>query len=107
LSLMLSVAAALNLASSSGAQASAAAAPSPKAHAGEEIFNQKCMQCHAVHQGQYSFGPNFEGEMKKPHHRSAAEIRTIIKEGKGKMPAFADKLTPPEIDDLLVYIRTL
>jgi mono/diheme cytochrome c family protein len=48
-----------------------------------------------------------EGEMTKPHHKSAAEIRAVIKEGKGKMPGFADKLAPPEIDDLLVYIRTL
>jgi len=104
LSLMLCVAAALNI--HSGAQAPVVT-PSAKAHAGEETFNRKCLQCHAVHQGQYSFGPNLEAEMKKPHHKSAAEIGTIIKEGKGKMPGFADKLAPPEIDDLLAYIRTL
>ena len=106
LSLVLSVAAALIIARSSNAQA-AAAPPSPEAHAGEQIFTQKCIQCHALHQGQYSFGTNMEGEMKTPHHTSAAEIRAIIKDGKGKMPGFADKLAPAEIDDLLVYIRTL
>jgi mono/diheme cytochrome c family protein len=106
LSLMLCLAAALNMPRFSGAQAPAAP-PSPKARAGQEIFTQKCVQCHALHQGQYSFGPNMEGEMTKPHHKSAAEIRAVIKEGKGKMPGFADKLAPPEIDDLLVYIRTL
>ncbi len=106
LSLLLCVAVGLGISPYSGAQ-TAAAPPSPKAHAGQEIFTRKCMQCHALHQGQYSFGPNLEGEMTKPHHKNAAEIRAVIKEGKGKMPGFADKLAPPDIDDLLVYIRTL
>jgi mono/diheme cytochrome c family protein len=102
------IAAALNISTNSHAQAPAAVGVSPKEHAGEEVFNRKCLQCHAVHEGQYSFGPNLEGEMKKnTHKKTAAEIRVILKDGKGKMPSFADKLTPQEIDDLLAYIRTL
>jgi mono/diheme cytochrome c family protein len=106
LSLVLGVVAIVNISMYSGAQATAAAL-SPKAHAGQETFNHNCMQCHAVYQGQGSFGPNLEGEMKKPHHKNAAEIMTIVKQGKGKMPGYAEKLGPSDIDDLLAYIRTL
>ena len=103
--LFLCIAAVLSIASDSGAQT--LAAPSAKVHAGEEIFTQRCMQCHAVHEGQTSFGPNLQGELKKPHHQSNAEVRTIIKAGKGKMPAFSEKLTPAELDDLVAYMHTL
>jgi cytochrome c6 len=77
-------------------------------HAGQEIFTQKCLLCHSINQGQVTFGPSLYAETKKPQGRkSSAEIRTIIREGKGKMPAFKDKLTPEETDQLLAYVRTL
>jgi mono/diheme cytochrome c family protein len=76
-------------------------------HAGEDIYTQKCLQCHSHNQGQVSFGPNLYGEMKAPHSKSAAEIRGILKNGKGKMPPFDGKLTPVETDNLLAYLRTL
>ena len=81
---------------------------SAKVHAGQEIFSAKCMQCHAVHEGQYSFGPNLDGELRKPHpKKTPAQVTTVIREGKGKMPAFGEKLTRPEMDDLIAYLRTL
>jgi mono/diheme cytochrome c family protein len=90
------------------AQTAAVSSGDAKAHAGEMLFQQKCVQCHAVLEGQYSFGPNLHAEMKKPHpKKSAAEVRVIIKDGKGKMPAFADKLTQPDTDNLIAYMRTL
>jgi mono/diheme cytochrome c family protein len=93
---------------SSQAQASEAEKNAASVHAGEEIFIQNCHQCHAVFEGQYSVGPNLHLEMKKPHpKKSAVEIRAILKNGKGKMPSFADKLTEEDTDDLLAYIRTL
>jgi len=84
------------------------AATAAKAHAGQQIFEKNCMQCHAVIEGQYSFGPNLFGEMKSPHpKKTAAEVRTILKDGKGKMPSFADKLTAPDTDNLIAYLHTL
>jgi mono/diheme cytochrome c family protein len=35
------------------------------------------------------------------------ELRTIIKDGKNKMPSFADKLTDNQVNSLVTYIRTL
>ena len=79
-----------------------------KVHAGQQTFEQNCLQCHAIYAGQYSFGPNLAGEMKKPTpKKSAAEIRLILKNGKGKMPAFGDKLAPADTDNLLAYLHTL
>jgi len=77
-------------------------------HAGQAIFAQNCMQCHSVNQGQVMFGPSLYAEMKKPQgKKSSSEVRTIIKNGKGKMPAFGEKLTPDDTDKLLAYLHTL
>jgi mono/diheme cytochrome c family protein len=77
-------------------------------HAGQEIYVHKCFQCHSVNEGEVRLGPSFYGEMKKPHpKKSATEIRAILKNGKGKMPSFQDKLTQQDTDNLLAYIRTL
>ena len=103
---VLFVAAVLQIASHSSAQATVPVL-SAKAHAGQETFNHNCQQCHAVYEGQGSFGPNLNAEMKKPHHKSAAEILKIMREGKGKMPGYASKLAPADMDDLIAYLRTL
>lgn len=81
---------------------------SPKVRAGQAQFEKTCMQCHATVDGQVSFGPNLHGVLKGPHpRRTAADVRLQIKNGKGKMPAFGEKLTAPEIDDMIAYMKTL
>ncbi|WP_263383097.1 c-type cytochrome [Granulicella arctica] len=84
------------------------AAPAPTAHAGEAIFTQRCFQCHSVVEDQVRFGPSLYHVMKAPHPRkTAAEIRVILKEGKGKMPSFKDILTPEDTDNILAYLHSL
>jgi mono/diheme cytochrome c family protein len=73
-------------------------------HAGQDIFSQKCLQCHTIAKDGHSFGPSLYGVKNK---MGATEIRTILKNGKGKMPAFKDKLTPQQTDNLLAYLHTL
>ena len=66
------------------------------------------MQCHSTNEGQVIFGPSLYAEMKKPQgKKTAAEIRVILTEGKGKMPPFKDKLTAEETDKLIAYLHTL
>jgi mono/diheme cytochrome c family protein len=36
-----------------------------------------------------------------------ADLIAATKNGKGKMPAYAGKLTDPQIKDVVAYIRTL
>jgi mono/diheme cytochrome c family protein len=77
-------------------------------HAGQDIYTHKCLQCHSVNEGEVRLGPSLYGEMKKPHpKKSATEIRTILENGKGKMPSFKDKLTKQDIDNLLAYLHTV
>ncbi len=77
-------------------------------HAGEEIFTQRCFQCHSVAENQVRFGPSLYHEMKAPHpKKTAPQIRTILKEGKGKMPSFKDILTQEDTDNILAYLHSL
>ena len=78
------------------------------ARAGGEIFLQKCFQCHAVEPGAVRSGPSLFHEMRPPNpKKTAAQIRTILRDGKGKMPAYKDKLSKEDTDNLLAYIRSL
>jgi mono/diheme cytochrome c family protein len=92
----------------SEAQTKSAEPETAKVLAGRETFVKNCLQCHATYEGQYSFGPNLYGEMSKPHpKKTSAEVRVIVKIGKGKMPPYADKLTSPDIENLIAYIHSL
>jgi mono/diheme cytochrome c family protein len=74
---------------------------------GQEIFTQKCFQCHSVLPDQVRFGPSLYAEMRKPRPKLAeTQIRTILKDGKGKMPPAKD-LSKEDVDNLLAYIRSL
>ena len=76
--------------------------------AGQQLFLQKCFQCHSVQIKEARLGPSLFGEMREPHpKRTPAQVLTIIKNGKGKMPAYKDKLSKEDTDNLLAYIRSL
>jgi mono/diheme cytochrome c family protein len=74
-------------------------------------YTSKCQMCH----GATGLGDTPAGKamgatsFKSPAAEKATdtEIATIIKSGKGKMPAFTGKLSDPEITALVVYIRKL
>ena len=78
---------------------------------GAAIYKAKCAMCHGPDgAGQTTMGKN----MKLRDLRSAevqkqtnAELVKWIADGKGKMPAYKGKLTPADIDALVVFIRTL
>jgi mono/diheme cytochrome c family protein len=107
LSASLSFAAAIVI-SAIPAHAQASAAKSPAAHAGQQIFTQRCFQCHSVIPDQVRFGPSLFGVVSKPHPRKTdAEVRTILKNGKGKMPSFDGVLTKEDTDNLLAYLHSL
>ena len=81
---------------------------SPSVHAGHDVYVHMCFQCHSINEGEVRLGPSLYGEMKKPQpKKSATEIRAILKNGKGKMPSFQDKLAAEDVENLLAYIHTL
>jgi mono/diheme cytochrome c family protein len=84
------------------------------ADAGGAIFKKRCVVCH----GATGAGEGPMGKMLRPpppdlsdanrmSHESDEHLTKIITEGKNKMPAYGDKLSASEIQDVLAYIRTL
>jgi cytochrome c6 len=78
---------------------------------GADIFKSKCQMCH----GADGSGNTPAGKSTKvvPFNspeiiaKSDADLIAITKNGKGKMPAYAGKLTDAQIADVIAHIRTL
>jgi mono/diheme cytochrome c family protein len=99
---------ALSPALSATAHAQAGGASKAAVRAGQQIYYQRCLQCHSVNKDQVMIGPSLWGEMTtSPHRKTAAQVRAQIHDGKGKMPAFKDILTKEDTDNLLAFIKTL
>jgi mono/diheme cytochrome c family protein len=68
---------------------------------GERLYNSNCATCH---------GANGEGIGEFPKLTGTAKIlggdyaRTVIAEGRNKMPAFGSALTPAQIDEIVDYM---
>ena len=71
----------------------------------------KCQMCHAADgSGDTPAGKNMKARpFNSPDvlKESDADLIAIIKNGKGKMPAFVGKLTDAQITDLVAHIHTL
>ena len=74
-----------------------------------DVFKSKCQMCH----GADGSGNTPAGKaMKVPGvatfvKASEADLIAATKNGKGKMPAFAGKLTDAQIKDAVAYLKTL
>jgi mono/diheme cytochrome c family protein len=72
---------------------------------GKHIFNQSCATCHDTLGTTTKPGPRLKNYYR--HQRPAdATVRTIIQQGKGRMPAFST-LSKLQVDDLVAYLKTL
>jgi mono/diheme cytochrome c family protein len=89
----------------------AVAAIPASAQRGEADYKSKCAMCH----GADGLAESPAGKaMKTPSFKSPEMVKASDKElidetknGKGKMPAYKDKLTDAQIKDVVAYIRTL
>jgi len=78
---------------------------------GADTYKAKCQMCH----GATGLGDTPAGKAMKARpfnspdvlKESDADLIAVIKNGKNKMPAFAGKLTDPQINDVLAFIHTL
>ena len=78
---------------------------------GAATYTSKCQMCH----GADGTGNTPAGKaMKAPSFLSPATVKesnadliAVTKNGKGKMPAYAGKLTDAEIKDAVAHVRTL
>jgi cytochrome c6 len=78
---------------------------------GADTYKAKCQMCHAADgSGDTPAGKSMKViPFSSPDVVKAtdAELIAIVKNGKGKMPAFSGKLTDAQIKDTVAYIRTL
>jgi mono/diheme cytochrome c family protein len=67
-------------------------------------FEKNCAKCHGKNAtGRHFGGPSLLSETVKV--ASPNDLREVITNGKGRMPKFASKLTPEEIDTLVQQIK--
>jgi mono/diheme cytochrome c family protein len=87
------------------------AEPSSKARTAATLFARNCSSCH----GKTGKPPRTKAKTKARNltdkewqeRVSDERIFNTINSGKGKMPAFGKKLSEPEIDSLVKYVRDL
>jgi mono/diheme cytochrome c family protein len=81
---------------------------------GAEIYTQRCALCHGP--GGHGDGPAAAGLNPKPRNhtdgsymnaRTDEDLLTVIREGKGAMPAWKAVLSDEEIHAVLKHVRTL
>jgi mono/diheme cytochrome c family protein len=73
---------------------------------GKRIFNQSCSACHDTLGATTKPGPELKSYYRRQPHPADANVRAIIQQGKGKMPAFST-LDKSQADDLVAYLKTL
>jgi cytochrome c6 len=83
-------------------------APIPAAgteNAGASIFATRCAACHGQ-DGGGGFGPALRGGIVVQRYPNPADQITVVTNGKGSMPSFADSLTPEQIAEVVEFTRT-
>jgi mono/diheme cytochrome c family protein len=73
---------------------------------GKLIFNQSCAVCHDTLGTTTKSGPELKNYYRHQPRPVDDTVRSIIQQGKGKMPAFST-LTKLQNDDLVAYLKTL
>ncbi len=85
--------------------------PAVAQNSGADIYKAKCQMCHGADgTGNTPAGRAIKAaSFKSPAlvKASDAELVLAVRNGKGKMPAYASKLTDPQIKATVSYIRTL
>jgi mono/diheme cytochrome c family protein len=90
----------------SGVALSAQTSTSEGSLTANPVFQQNCAKCHGkTAEGRHFGGPPLASEEIKA--ASADDLRNIISNGKHRMPKYASKLTPEEINTLVEQIESL
>ena len=78
------------------------------AQSAADLYKSKCAACHGADGSKempaMGVKPLTGSDVQK---KSDAELTEVIAKGKGKMPAFAGKITDDQIKSLVAYVRTL
>ena len=84
----------------------------PQQAAGRRVYDTRCSDCHFAYSTRNLRGPSLHGLFKKQFMTNGIpanddRVTDIILLGRTKMPAFQNKLTQQQLDDLMAYLHTL
>lgn len=68
---------------------------------GAEVYSDICAACHGP-EGQGGIGATLVGVTDRI---SVTETHSTVTDGKGKMPAWGNRLEPDEVDAVVAYVR--
>lgn len=77
---------------------------------GADTYKSKCAMCHGADglaSGPAGKAMNVPAVTAPAFKAADADLIAVTKSGKGKMPAYAGKLTDAQIKDVIAYMRTL
>jgi cytochrome c6 len=78
---------------------------------GQGIFQEQCVGCHGTDgHAQTDMGKTVGAADLTSgvvQHQSDSQLEKVVKNGKKKMPSFADKLSDDDIHALIAYVRQL
>ena len=70
------------------------------------LFSNNCAACHANGGNIIRRGKTLKAKaLKRYGFEETSAIATLINQGKGAMPAYADRLTPDEIEAIALYVQ--
>jgi len=73
---------------------------------GSEVFSERCASCHGSGGGG-GFGPQLSDGRVVEEFPQVADQIAVVREGRGAMPAFDERLTEAEIEAVVEYTRSL
>ncbi|MGB8772086.1 MAG: cytochrome c [Candidatus Korobacteraceae bacterium] len=84
----------------------------PQQAQGRRVYDARCAECHYAYSKHDLRGPSLNGLFKRQFMKNGIpanneRVTDIILLGRAKMPAFQQKLTQQQLDDLLAYLHTL
>jgi cytochrome c5 len=68
---------------------------------GEDVYRQNCALCHGIN------GAGADGPSLIDRPRTAEEVEKIVREGRGRMPAFGNRLPESELTAVAEYVAGL
>jgi mono/diheme cytochrome c family protein len=84
----------------------------PQQAQGRRVYDARCAECHYAYSTHDLRAPSLNGLFKKPFMKNGIpanddRVTDIILLGRAKMPAFQQKLTRQQLEDLMAYLHTL
>jgi mono/diheme cytochrome c family protein len=84
----------------------------PQQARGRALYDTYCLRCHEAYVSGGSKGPSLKGVFKKKELPSGTpandqRVAEVILQGRAKMPAFGDRFSIEQVQDILAYLHTL